>query len=258
MKQTQTRWVTCVHDNDRALLRLLCLPYTGGSTSMYRFFPHVLPAELLERVEIWTVEYPGHGARAHEPPAGTFSALADGLAEALGPLIVHPAAWLGYSLGAMLAFEAALRVREVRGTTPSALFVAACEAPQFATTGTGAPSSAAELAAALQHMGGTRVEVQQIEQRWPWYQAVFGLRGTYRYAPCQPLDCPITAFGGADDPGVSVEALQGWQIQTARRDSFAYHLLPGQRHLFLRHPTFLRHLAHSLMQCAEQQALQCV
>jgi medium-chain acyl-[acyl-carrier-protein] hydrolase len=258
VKQSKTRWVTCIHNNDRALLRLLCLPYTGGSASIYRFFPHVLPADLLERVEIWAVEYPGHGKRAHESPSGTFSALADGLAEAVGPLLAHPAAWLGYSLGAMLAYEAALRVREARDTTPSALFVAACEAPQFAVASTGAPSSAAELAGTLQHMGGIGVEVQQIEQRWSWYKAVFGLRDTYRYAPCQPLECPITAFGGADDPGVSVEALQGWQMQTARRDSFAYHLLPGQRHLFLRHPPFLRQLARSLMQCVEQQALQCV
>lgn len=258
MRQSKTRWVTCIRDNDRALLRLLCLPYTGGSSSIYRFLPRVLPPELLARVEIWAVEYPGHGTRAHETAAGTFSALADGLTEAVEPLITHPTAWFGYSLGAMLAFEAALRLQEVRGTTPAALFVAACEAPQFATASTGAPSSAGELAGALQQMGGLSVDIQQIEQHWSWYQAVFGIRGTYRYTPCRPLDCPITAFGGADDTGVSVEALQGWQLQTARGGSFAYHLLPDQRHLFLRHPSFLRMLARSLMQCVEQYALQCV
>ena len=46
-----------------------------------------------------------------------------------------------------------------------------------------------------------------------------------------PLDCPLTAFGGRDDPLVTMAGLEGWRAQTSRR--FAVHVLPGG-HFFLR------------------------
>ena len=240
-------WVACVHSHDRARLRLLCFPYAAGSASTYRFLARVLPDTLLEALEIWAVEYPGHGERSGEAPYSAFPALADGLTDAVAPLFTPETALFGYSLGAMLGFEVARRLRDHTGEGPSALFVAACGAPQLTIAGPDVASSPEALAAYLGQQAAVTADAREIAQCWPWFQAVFGLRRTYCYPSGQPLACPITAFGGADDDDVSEEALRGWREQTTLRGSFSYHLLPGQRHLFLKQPLFLRLLTRSLL-----------
>jgi len=252
----RSAWLAHLHSNDRARLRLLCLPYAAGGASLYRFLARVLPGTVLEGLDIWAVEYPGHGERHSEAPFRDFSSLADALTDAAGFLHAQETVLFGYSLGAMLGFELALRWRDRTGGSPAALLVAACAAPQFTTPGHDVTSSPAALA---DFLGWQEAEAaRSVAQRWPWFQAVFGLRRTYSYTPGQPLACPITAFGGADDTDVSEEALAGWSAQSALMGSFAYHLLPGQRHLFLRDPLFLRLLGRSLQSYVELPQFQTV
>jgi len=47
----------------------------------------------------------------------------------------------------------------------------------------------------------------------------------YVYAEEEPLDCPITAFGGLDDPTVTRDELAAWGHQT--RGRFETRRLPG-------------------------------
>ena len=49
-------------------------------------------------------------------------------------------------------------------------------------------------------------------------------------AASEPLDCPITALGGTEDPAVSAAMLAGWRERTAAR--FAQHAFPGD-HFYL-------------------------
>jgi medium-chain acyl-[acyl-carrier-protein] hydrolase len=37
---------------------------------------------------------------------------------------------------------------------------------------------------------------------------------TYAHQPEPPLDCPLSAFGGLEDPGVPPEKLEAWRSQT--------------------------------------------
>src|SRR3979411_2483679 len=46
-------------DRARTRLRLYCLPYAGGSASVFRSWCDLLPPN----VDVWGVEYPGHGSR---------------------------------------------------------------------------------------------------------------------------------------------------------------------------------------------------
>jgi medium-chain acyl-[acyl-carrier-protein] hydrolase len=251
----RSAWLVYLHSSARARMRLLCLPYAAGSAATYRFLARVLPDRLLEDLDIWAVEYPGHGERLAEAPYRDFSEMADALTEAVASLFARETTVFGYSLGAILGFEVARRLQERAGVSPAALLVAACGAPHLTTPGPDLTSSPAALAGFLkgQDAGASQREVAQ---RWPWYQAVFGVRRTYRYTAGLPLPCPITAFGGVQDEEVSEAALWGWREQTS--DTFAYHPLPGQRHLFLRHPPFLRLLAGSLLTCVERGQLQPV
>jgi medium-chain acyl-[acyl-carrier-protein] hydrolase len=62
-------------------------------------------------------------------------------------------------------------------------------------------------------------------------RADLALLDAYRYASEPPLDLPITAFGGHDDPDVSEAALQAWREHTRAR--FALWGFPGG-HFFVR------------------------
>jgi medium-chain acyl-[acyl-carrier-protein] hydrolase len=59
----------------------------------------------------------------------------------------------------------------------------------------------------------------------PVLRADFEAIETYSPGEDAPLDCPITAFGGAEDPVIGLADLEGWRAQTRRR--FALHMLPG-------------------------------
>ena len=47
----------------------------------------------------------------------------------------------------------------------------------------------------------------------------------YIYAEEPPLDCPICAYGGVDDPNVHREHLEGWAAETTA--DFAVRVFPG-------------------------------
>ncbi len=64
----------------------------------------------------------------------------------------------------------------------------------------------------------------------PILRSDFAVLETYVYIPKSPLNCPISAFGGSDDPEASRDDLDGWRIQT--RTAFSLHILPGD-HFFL-------------------------
>jgi surfactin synthase thioesterase subunit len=54
---------------------------------------------------------------------------------------------------------------------------------------------------------------------------------TYRFKPDEPpLDYPIIAFGGTQDPRVSRERIEGWALQTSSRFQITY--FPGD-HFFV-------------------------
>lgn len=64
----------------------------------------------------------------------------------------------------------------------------------------------------------------------PTLKADFKLMETHKFQPDIPLGCPITAFGGLQDKGVSHEELLAWGVHT--RNMFNIEMFPGE-HFFL-------------------------
>jgi len=57
----------------------------------------------------------------------------------------------------------------------------------------------------------------------PTLRADFEAVENYRHTPTDfPLDCPIVAFGGLDDPRVSQNRLEAWSVQTSSRFKSIY------------------------------------
>lgn len=216
----------------RAALRLFCLPYAGGGAQIYRGWGQILPAG----VDVWPVQPPGRGSRYKEKPYQSFEALVSDVSEAMRPFIDIPFCLFGHSLGALVSFELAHRLREEHDAEPQHLFVSGCRGPQFPR---GGPTNIHhlpddEFIAQLRRLNGTPREVLDnpdfIQVIMETLRADFKLAETYRCSASSKLSCPITALGGTEDDAVPQDELESWKEQTT--GPFDLWMLPGD-HFFL-------------------------
>lgn len=226
-----SRWRADAKVAARAELRLFCFPHAGGSPQVFRTWAEHLPAAL----DVWSVLLPGRGARAGEPAQTRLEPLVDALADALAPWTAEPFALFGHSMGALVSFELARRLRRWYRTVPVHLFVAAYPAPQLARRGpTLHTLSDRALAAEVRRLGATPDPLLDDPDAASVVlapvRADLAVCETYRYSPQSPLECPITVFGGEDDPRVSLDELAAWRDQTSTH--FAIQIMPGD-HFFV-------------------------
>jgi medium-chain acyl-[acyl-carrier-protein] hydrolase len=224
-------WVAFPRPNPHAPLRLFVFPYAGGSAVSFRPWPQNLP----EDVEVCPVEIPGRGRRMAEPLYTDLMALSRDMTTGLLSYLDKPFVFFGHSMGALFGFEMARILRASGGPQPLHMFVSACRAPQYperAPIVHGLPES--ELLEYLRQLDGTPKEVlDQPELRrllLPILRADFELVDTYEYSPGEPLDFPITAYGGLQDYEETEETIAPWRAQTT--SSFSMRMFDGG-HFFI-------------------------
>lgn len=215
----------------RARLRLFCLPYAGGGAAVFRGWGAVAPPE----IHVVPVHLPGRGNRFTEPALTRSDALVEQLAEELSPYMDVPFALFGHSMGAMLAFELTRHLRALGRQLPEHLLVSGRRAPQRVSDKRklhGLPED--EFRVELRNLNGTPDEILEhpelMELFAPILRADFELCETYALREDEPLDVPISAFGGLEDPDVSRDDLMAWKEHT--RGFFKLRMFPGG-HFFL-------------------------
>jgi medium-chain acyl-[acyl-carrier-protein] hydrolase len=209
------RWLLCFQRRPAAKLRLICFAHAGGSASAFAAWQRELP----ESVELCAVKLPGRDERRAEPARTDLARLTGELLEALRPAHDRSVALLGYSLGALLAFEYARGVRRAGIAPPVHLMALASRAPQLARESSIAGISDSEFVHQM------RVRYDGIPKPilddpdllayfLPIMRADVGLLESYRYEHEAPLSCNITALGGERDPRITHEALAAWGVHT--------------------------------------------
>jgi medium-chain acyl-[acyl-carrier-protein] hydrolase len=163
------------------------------------------------------------------------SSLVPALAPVLRDWMDKPLVLFGHSMGAVIAFEIALHMRREYGREPIHLFVSGRRAPQMGAADARTYALPDEqFVEELRRLNGTPKEVfenaELLQLMMPVLRADFEICQTYAGRPGAPLNCPITAFGGLEDPGVRREHLEAWREQTTA--SFSLHMLDGD-HFFL-------------------------
>lgn len=227
--------VTCLKSNPGACLRLLCFPFAGGGGRAFGAWTADLPPELERDVELWAVNLPGREATLTEAKFTDLGALVEALLPLIVPVLEVPFAFFGHSMGALIGFELARSLWAEGLDGPVHLVVSAFRAPHLPD-----PHDAvhdlpdADLALRLRKLGGTPLEVLQepelMDLMLPLLRADLSICETYVHRHGEPLACSLTAFGGAADPEVSREELEGWQSHV--RGPFELHIFPGG-HFFL-------------------------
>lgn len=230
-RANRQKWMQRPHPNPDASLRLVCLPYSGGRASAFKNLAADLPGE----VELWAVEYPGHGRRLSEAPNTRLAPLVEQVTDVIAKEVPRPFALLGYSVGALIGFEVTRELARRGQPGPTALFVAANKAPHLRPTRPPLHElSRHELIEGLQRLAGVHNELldndELVDVMLPVLRADLSLDETYAYDPGDLLDCPVVAFGGSEDWSTPRPNLEAWREQTT--GDFSVAILPGG-HFFL-------------------------
>ncbi|OKH43166.1 putative thioesterase [Calothrix sp. HK-06] len=228
--QTSTRWI-CNQPNRQASKRMFCFPYAGAGASVFRNWSN----QLLPEVEICPIQLPGREGRMAEPLFTKLSPLVEALSKALLPYLDLPFTFFGHSMGALVSFEVARFLQSHYNISPKHLFVSGRQAPQLRSSKPPIHQLPDNLfIEELRRYNGTPEMVLQNHELLslflPILRADFAINDTYTHTN-MPLNCPITAFGGLQDSGVSLTDIAAWRYQT--NSDFSMHMFPGD-HFFIK------------------------
>jgi medium-chain acyl-[acyl-carrier-protein] hydrolase len=223
-------WVACNNPPPGGLLRLFCFPYAGGSASIFRAWNKRLSSV----AQVCPVQLPGRGERINEVAFTGLVPLIDALVSALAPNLQEPFAFFGHSMGALIAFELARKLRSEHGPLPIHIIVSGRRAPQIPQDSLTYNLGETEFDDELLRLGGIGKEVVEdpeiMQLVKPMIRADFQVCQEYKYCYQLPLPCPLTVLGGSDDPDVRMEHLTPWREQTS--GEFAISTFPGE-HFFI-------------------------
>ncbi|MGW9436988.1 thioesterase II family protein [Streptomyces sp. NPDC055607] len=220
-------WLLCRRRNPGARVRVYCFPHGGGSPGEYLRWADDLPD-----AEVWGVQLPGRGGRLMETAVPDMNRLVDMITEAVD--FTGPFVFFGHSLGTLVAFETARRLVAEGREAPGRLLLSAMWAPHLDLPRPDvARMDDEELLARVDDAHGTLPEAVRrdpdlVSLMAPAYRADFTMLDAYRYEPGEPLDIPMTLFGGAQDS--ASERLADWRDHT--RHEIRTHLFPGGHFYF--------------------------
>src|SRR5260221_7303550 len=206
---------------------------------------YVLPIRCAMR----SVQYPGRQDRRREKCIDNIPELADVALDALRNWIKYPFALFGHSMGAVVAFEVAQRLKSNSEWHPLWLFASGRRAPSRHRNGSVHLLDDVGLAAELRCARGTDprllADAELLASILPITRNDFKAIETYTYTSTTPLDCPITALVGNADPHTTIDEASAWSEHSSQ--NFDLQVFPGD-HFYLEHckPDFAAAIAVKL------------
>jgi surfactin synthase thioesterase subunit len=237
-------WILPLRSRPGAALKLFCFPHAGGGASSFVRWIDRLPPS----VQLCPLQLPGRESRFGEPAPETIEALVGAITAGV-PFGDEPFVFLGHSMGALLAFEVTRRLRRLGRTGPRLLIASGSRPPQRGYEDLRLHRVQGEDLMDELRRYGTLEEVlahrELVELIAPVIQADARMLSAYRHVQEPPLQIPIIAYGGLDDPTLSPEEMEGWRHQTSA--DFIRRAFPGGHH-FLNpgEPAFFEALAVDL------------
>jgi medium-chain acyl-[acyl-carrier-protein] hydrolase len=206
-------------------LKLFCFPYAGGGAAAYNKWRHFLD----RHIELRAIELAGRGKRIYEPQYQSIEEMVDDVYNIISSELEHgPYAFFGHSMGGIIAYELAYKVRENQLPEPLHIFFSGRGAPHIHNeddeTYYHLPDE--EFKEKILELGGTPKEFfehpELLEVLLPMIRSDFRIAETYEHSgKVKPLNHDITVFIGKDEE-VNAEQMHGWREHTQNVCSIRY------------------------------------
>jgi len=211
--------------SDMNKIKLFCFPYAGGSAVIYKKWRSWLD----DSIQLFPIELAGRGVRIRESLYRSCEEAVDDLyAIVKHEISESPYALFGHSMGAMLAYELAGKIRQAGVNPPIHLFFSGRSAPHI-------PMQEEKkyhlldqdaFAKKVLELGGTPPEFfqypQLLEMFLPVLRRDFFLSATdFNFDRIIPFDCDISVFLGKEEDMVPEQA-DGWKKHTSGICSIHY------------------------------------
>ena len=206
-------------------IKLFCFPYAGGSAVIYNKWKPYLDSE----IELVPVELAGRGKRIRDAFYNDVPEVIEDVFNVVKEQIPQsPYALFGHSMGGMISYELAQKIRACNLRLPLHLFVAGRSAPHVKRPDEKKYHlmSDADFKAEVIGLGGTPVEFFEHPELMNILLPL--LKNDFRIAEAdramneiQPLDGNITVFFGKDED-LTPEQCDGWKKHTKQLCSIHY------------------------------------
>jgi surfactin synthase thioesterase subunit len=198
--------------------KLICFPFAGAGAALFRPW-----ADALADTQVVTaVQLPGRESRFAEDPYTRVEHAIDDLEAELDVLLDGAAdlTLFGHSLGAVLAYELALRVGHAAPGLPCRLIVSGSPSPSRPRARRASGLSDAEFLAQVREFAGySHPSLEDPEMRellLPVLRADVEMHEAYSSLDKALLEMPVIAVRGRDDELVSAAEIAAWQTVTTR------------------------------------------
>lgn len=195
-------------------MHLFCIPFAGGNAWAYRALERFVSPE----ITVDGLELPGRGRRSAEPLRDSLDELAnDVFSQIRARAVTGRYAIFGHSMGALLAYLAAHRLRRAGLPRPEALFLSGSSAPASRPVRQRHLLPSPEFAAMLRELGGCPPQVLKdaglFEFFEPILRADFKAVEAWQRPEAPPRDLPFVVMVGDGDEVGAAEAA-GWAAET--------------------------------------------
>lgn len=209
-RRREQGWIRTLATTHAPAVRLVSFPHSGGSTNAFADWATVMPPG----VELVAVQYPGRGDRFAEQLVDDVAELAGRVVAELVQLPCRDHVLFGHSLGALVAYETAMLLRDM-GTEPRRLCVSACLPPGHMNNRDVHLAPDDEFWTTLCALGGIDPAIagnpELRELLTPTLRSDLRAHANYRPSSgTRPLSCPVSCYHGVGDPLVDEARLTEW------------------------------------------------
>lgn len=222
-------WLVAPAEAPKSGRILVCFPSAGSGASMYRQWPDRLSGV----ADVLRIQPPGRETRFREPLLTTLEPYLDQLVDELAPHLDRPFLFFGHSMGSIIAYRVALRLREQLGIEPEHLLVSAFRSPHAPPMKRihhlADPEFVRELIDTYDGVPEQLLnEPEVLELMLPIVRADLAVVSDHRYEASSAFSCPISAFGGVDDRWVDEAQLGQWCVHTT--STFNLQMISGNHY----------------------------
>lgn len=195
-------------------VNLFCIPFAGGSKYSFTNFEASFPAG----IRVKAIDFPGRGARIKEKLLHGMDDLVDDAFRQIHHLLTQPYALFGHSMGGMICYLLALKIREYNLHPPIHLFVSGTPGPSTRNEeSTDYMLEKNEFLKKVRDLGGLPPELLENNEMLDFFEPIlradFRAIDTYKYQPAPPLNTAITVMKGIDEDLAHFQVI-GWQRES--------------------------------------------